>query len=340
LYRMGRIDEAVSVFEEAFKVNPGLEVAQIAQFRAGYINIYDLNRVKSFDEAFANRPDIAFHKIGDFQAGDILEFYDLKEEKNIYENLSRLSQQASESGIGPEIARAYRTRGYALARQGYALMRQGRYTEATGRFVFSEEQFNLALEIEADDPVSHSGKSITLLNLRNKEAALAEGLKAKRLGPNEPLVLANLGYVYSQLQMFPEALAEYKKAYTLNPGSASLNYNIGTIYLILGEYKKALQHLIKAQTINPEFAPAHNNIGYIYTKEKKYHDAKASFEKSIYTEKDNVEGHYNLGSLLFALGRYPDAKEEFQRVKDLRGSYRRVDWFINEISRRERNYGD
>jgi tetratricopeptide (TPR) repeat protein len=338
LYRMGQLEEATNVFEEAFRMNPKLEVAQIAQFRAGYIKIYDLERIKSFDEAFAGKPSIAFDKIADFEAGDIIEFYDLKEERNIRENFLTLAKQEPQSQIIPEISRAYRNRGFALAKQGHSLMRQGRYAEATGRFIFSEEQFNLALEIEKDDPISHSGKSISLLHLRNKEAALSEALRAKTLGPDVPLVLANLGYVYSQLQMFSEAFEEYNNAYALNPESGSLNYNIGTLYLIQGDYKKALEYLVKAQMINPDFAPTQNNIGYVYSKEKRYQDAKVAFERSTYIQEDNIESHYNLGVLLFALERYDDARVQFTRVRGLRSVYRRTEWFLDEISIRERSY--
>jgi len=339
LYRMGDIDAATRVFEEAFKKNPELEVAQIAQFRAGYIKIYDLGRVKTFDEAFARTPFLSLHKLADFKAGDIIDFYNLDEEADLRDSFLSLSQVAPDSKIVPGIARAYRNRGFALARQGYNLSRQGRYTEATGRFIFSEEQFNLALEVEKKDALSLSGKSIALLYLKNQEEALKVARAARQLAPDNPIVVANSGFIYAELQMFDEAIEEYKYALRLSPHSSVLNYNLGTLYLLKGKLQAGTDYLKKAQLLDPNLVSAHNNLGYIYWQEKRFQEAKIAFEKGISIQQDYVEGRYNLGALLFSLERYDEARKHFLKVKQLQSTYRKTDWFLEQISKLERSMG-
>tara|TARA_B100000315_G_C14566911_1_gene583412 strand:- start:37 stop:1809 length:1773 start_codon:yes stop_codon:yes gene_type:complete len=331
LYRMGRLDEAVSVFEDAFKSNPSSEVNQLSQFRAGYIKIYDLKDVKSFEEAFNKTPAIKIEKISEFGPGEIISFYDLTEEDKMYKSLKNLSK-ASDDRLTPGIARAYRNRGFSLARQGYGLAKQGKYTQSLGRYVFSEEQFNLAIEIEPQDPLSHSGKSIILYYLKNPEEALKEARLAKKLSPSNSTVLANLGFIYAELRMYDEAVNEYSEAIENSLNSAILYYNIGTIYLLKGDYDKATKNLQKAKLLNPNLASAHNNMGFIHLQQKRYREAKRDFERGLNLEKDYVEARYNLAVLLYNLEIYDQAKKHFQYIKRFRPAYRKTKWFLSSIS--------
>ncbi|MBN3040046.1 MAG: tetratricopeptide repeat protein [Candidatus Omnitrophica bacterium] len=336
LYRMGQFDAAAEIFESAFRTDPSLEINQIAQFRAGYIRIHDLKRVKDFDEAFGRGPGIRIEKITDFEPGEINKFYNLVVEEKTHQDLFDLIEEAPESKLVPSIARAYRNRGYNLARQGFELFRRGQYTQAFSRFIFSEEQFNLAIQIEPNDALAHTGKAIALFYLKDPESALEEARLAKSLDSKNSTVLANLGFVLAENLMVDEAIEEFTAALKLSPNSSILNYNLGTLYIIKGEREKAITSLKKAQLIDPEMVNTLNNIGYVYLLEKRYREAKRSFERVISLQEDYTEGRYNLAMLLYNLGRYEEAKKHFQRLQRLRPSYRKTKWFLSEIAEKEK----
>lgn len=334
LLHMGRPNEAVAIFKDIFEKNPSSEISQIAQFRAGYIEIYGLKNIKGFDEAFNKMSSGRAGRGSEFELADVIKIYDLRE-KNIYESFRKISDQFPQNKLIPEIARVYRRKGFKLAKEGYSFLQKGRLTLAASRFILSEEHFNLALKIAPRDALAHSGKALTNYFLDNKEQALVQAKLAKKLSPEDPIVLANLGFIYAGVRMVNAAIDEYKKVLKVFPESALINYNVGTFYILKGEYSKAKKYFRAAKKINPDLPDVHNNLGYIFWKEKQYKEARLEFEKGISLQDDFVAGHYNLGMAYYNLEKYAEAKQQFNKVNKLQPKYRKSKWFLDKIKKKK-----
>jgi tetratricopeptide (TPR) repeat protein len=331
LLRMGKTDEAISVFQQRFHENPHLEINQISQFRAAYLKLGQLQDPERLAEVFEKGPTIDKDMLGRLTTGEIVKIYDLEEEEEVYEMFESITKRIEGSKLAGDITRTYRNRGFDFAKKGYSLLRQGKYDEAVKRFVFSHEQFNLALGIEPRDAFSHSGKGLALYYLDRHDTALAETRRAKELSPQDPIISANLGFVYGELRMFDKAIAEYQQALKDLSDSAVLNYNLGTFYLLKGELAESKTYFTKAREIDPQLPNVYNNLGYIYWRQKRIKEAKTEFERGVSLRKDYAESHYNLGIILFSLKKYEEARREFELVKKLRPKYRKTDWFLEQI---------
>ncbi|MCQ9206194.1 MAG: tetratricopeptide repeat protein [Omnitrophica bacterium] len=333
LYRMGRFKEAISVFEQAFEKNPDLQVSQIAQFRAGYIKIYDLGEIEKIDENFSKVP-LGLGKESRFSPEEIIKLYDLSE-KDIYDSFKEIRDKIPDSELIPAIAKAYRDRGFKLLKEGYGFLEKGRQRLGTNRFVLGEEQFNLAIEIFPKDAISHTGRGLVLYLLKYPDKAVMEIQMARSISSENPLVLANAGFIYTGLGMYDIALRDYLSAIKRAPNKALLHYNLGTLYILKGNYTKARESFRKAKQIDPLFASAYNNVGYILWREKRYKEAKLEFERSTSLNEDSVVAHYNLGIVLYNFEKYEQSKKQFEKVKKIRPAYRKTDWFIVQIKKKQ-----
>lgn len=334
LYRMGKLKEAINVFEQIFYKNPDSQVSQIAQFRAGYIKIYDLGEIEKIDEDFSKLAPLGLGKESRFSPEEIIKLYDLSG-KDIYDSFNKIRDKIPDSELIPAIAKAYRDRGFKLLKEGYAFLGKGRQRLATNRFVLGEEQFNLAIEIFPKDAISHTGKGLVLYMLQYPDKAVVEIKMARSISPEEPLVLANSGFIYTGLGMYDVAFKDYLAAIKRAPNNAVLYYNLGTLYILKEDYTKARESFAKAKQIDPSLASVYNNVGYILWREKKYKEAKLEFERSTNLDEDFVVAHYNLGVALYNFEKYEEAKKQFEKVKKLKPAYRKTDWFLSQIKEKK-----
>lgn len=331
LYRMGKVREAIGVFENIFAKNPESQVSQIAQFRAGYIKVYDLGEVENVDEGFNKRFLMGLGENSRFSPQEISKLYDL-EDKGIYDSFKEIRKKSLNSALIPAIAKAYRNKGFRLIKEGYKFLERDKQRLAVSRFVLSEEQFKLAIEMAPRDGQAHIGKALVLYLLKNPGKAMKEVRRARSISSNDPLVLANSGFIYTGLEMYESAIKAYELALKRIPNNGVLRYNLGTLYLLKGQYPKAREYFRKAKKIDPSLASIYNNMGYILWREKKYKEAKVEFEKSTRLDGDFLVGYYNLGIALFNFEKYEDAQKQFEKVKSIKSTYRRTEWYLNQIN--------
>ncbi|MDD5194296.1 MAG: tetratricopeptide repeat protein [Candidatus Omnitrophica bacterium] len=332
LYRMGKVDEAVQVFRGTFEKNPTLETSQFSQFRAGYINLYDK---KNEEEAYGD-----FMKLESLKVDTKGHAYLMQGGKKIYEgsleplnlvSYNKLSAHINETLI-PTVAKKYRNSGFKLLGQGYQLLRKDLRDNATITFREALNQFSTALKFYAQDAFSYSGRALAFYFLENKEEALKEARKANAMGPNSPVILANLAFVYFGIGMVDEAIDEYRKALTLAPNSAFLYYNLGTIYILKGDVGSATAHLESAIKLNPQFAYPYNNRGYLLWSKGAFKEAKVNFERAVSLNPEYTDAYYNLGILFFTLEDYEKAREEFMLAAKLVPHYKQLDQYLSQIS--------
>ncbi len=80
--------------------------------------------------------------------------------------------------------------------------------------------------------------------------------------PENPMILYNLGVVYTFLRREKEALAQFEKAVEQRPDYVEAWYNMGQISLVKNrDYSRALHCFDRAATIRPDYIGAHHQRG-------------------------------------------------------------------------------
>lgn len=133
--------------------------------------------------------------------------------------------------------------------------------------------------------------------LRLYDKALAAGLRACALAPQDIDAQYNLGLVYTDTQEYASAAACYELALKLNPRHAMSWNNLGSAHEKLQDKDAAMAAYLQAVAADPRHAEAQNNLGAVYAGQGKLDEARACFEAAVAARPDFVEAHFNLSSL-------------------------------------------
>ncbi|MBU1275790.1 MAG: tetratricopeptide repeat protein [Proteobacteria bacterium] len=150
---------------------------------------------------------------------------------------------------------------------GVALMQQGDVDEALTQFLQVMAESPKHLESMINVAAIYLGKGQPEDALR----VLSNALKVWDI----PMVRANLGVAYLQMDRLEEAAYHLKEALNAAPNMPDALTNLSTIFLRTGEMEKAEQAARQALEVNGNFAMAHNNLAVIL--HEKGEDEQARF---------------------------------------------------------------
>lgn len=127
------------------------------------------------------------------------------------------------------------------------------------------------------------------LYLRKDQPAKAVPVleKAAELRPKDLEVLNNLGNAYVATEQNDKALEMYQQVAELNPKMFEPWYNIGNIQLVKQDYAKAVDAYKKAAALKPDDAFVQNNLGAAHEGLKQSEAAAACYMKAATLRPDN-----------------------------------------------------
>jgi len=143
------------------------------------------------------------------------------------------------------------TRRNALAHLhlGAELQRQGRAAEAV-------EEFQNALALAPDHPMTLNNLGLALLDLGQLDEAVAHLRRAVERNPRWPEARLNLGNALAAQKLWDRAAAEYQAALDVRPGYAKARYNLGVVLYESGRAKEALAQWEEMLRADPNDAAA------------------------------------------------------------------------------------
>ncbi len=97
--------------------------------------------------------------------------------------------------------------------------------------------------------------------------------------PKQPIILANLGNLYSILGKTNESINFYEKALAVDPNLVNACDAIGLAYINKGELDKALKYQLDAYRLDSKNPRIIYNLANIYRKKSMYDEAIKYFEK-------------------------------------------------------------
>ncbi len=152
---------------------------------------------------------------------------------------------------------------------------QGQAAEAKTAFESLLKEYPNAADL-------HLFLAMSLLRLRDPQAAILEIKQAIGIDPNHIEARTLLGYVELEVRGDVEAaIKEYNKVIELRPDLPEAYSNLAVAQKKKGELDQAIASLNKALERKPEFASALTTRGGIYAEQGKWFEARRDFESAL-----------------------------------------------------------
>jgi tetratricopeptide (TPR) repeat protein len=292
----GRVDEAISHFQQALQIKPdnadihnNLGTALLQKRRVD-------EAIIQYQQALQINPALALTHInlgfGLFQKGKVDE---------------AITQYQEALELNPGLAAAH----YNL---GTALMQKGKADEAI-------LQYQQALQIKPDYAEVYNNLGNALLQKGRVDDAILHFQKALQIRPDSATSHFNLGNALLKKGSLDDAITEYQKALQIKPNNAETHVNLGTALLQKGKVDEAILHFQKTLQIQPGLAAAHYNLGNALLKKGRVDEGIAHYQKALEIRPDDANAYYKLGNALSQKGTVDEAITQYQKALKIKADY-------------------
>ncbi len=173
------------------------------------------------------------------------------------------------------------------------------------------EDFNRAIQLNADEFLFYYMRGKTSLNLKKYLPAIADFTRAIELDPNEACAYKMRGYTYNLQQVEDQTDADLSKAIQLNPVFTSYYLDRGLSYIRTNQFQRAIPDFSKYITYFPKQTVGYRNRGLAYFSIQEYNHAIEDLTQAI--EYGGKHIHYLLARA-YALRALASQNEEQSRL--------------------------
>ncbi|MGD0349572.1 MAG: tetratricopeptide repeat protein [Verrucomicrobiota bacterium] len=279
LVQQGQLNEAITQFLQALKINPDYALARINLGNA-------FRQSGKVDEAIAQY-QLALNSNPDSDAAHNNLGIALVQIGKVDEAIIQYQQALK---INPD---------FDLARNnlGDALAKKGRLDEAIA-------QYQQALKINPNFDLACIKLGNAFLQKGKTDDAIAQYQRALKINPDFDTAHNDLGIALYQKGQLDEAISQFLQALKIKPDYALAHYNLGNAFLRKGQLDEAITQYQQAVKIDPNFEPAHNSLGYALLQKGQLDEAIAHYERALEINPANA-GQCN--HLAWRLATHPDA---------------------------------
>lgn len=192
---------------------------------------------------------------------------------------------------------------------------QARKDLAQGKAGAARAAFDELLKQYPNEADLHLFLGISLLRLRDPQAALLAIKKAIGVDPNHVEARTLLGYVELEVRGdVNAALREYQKVVELRPDRAEAYSNLAVAQKRQGELDPAIASLNKALELKPAFARALTTRGGIFAEQYKWTEARRDFEQALKFNPSDDGALYGLSQALREAKDYAGAQQALSEL--------------------------
>jgi len=116
------------------------------------------------------------------------------------------------------------------------------------------EAWKLAAKYEPLNVDVHANTGALLYRMKDYPAACDSYMRANRLIPGDPTILAALGVAFAQRKMFPQAISALEQSIEIDPRSPIAHSNIGLAYYLSKAIEKAMNHWRTVSQLDKTYA--------------------------------------------------------------------------------------
>jgi Tfp pilus assembly protein PilF len=151
----------------------------------------------------------------------------------------------------------------------------------------------------------------------NLKLALKYYDNGRRIAPDDPTALYNVGNAYARLHDWPEAIRNYQRALRFLPNQPDVMNNLGLALAQNKQITEAIPWFQAALKLRPDYADAQNNLGSALFIQGQYLEAAKSFYAAVQNDPYDSEFVVNLGNTLVRMGKKADAAACYQQALQL-----------------------
>ncbi|MGH7887019.1 MAG: tetratricopeptide repeat protein [Candidatus Binatia bacterium] len=199
---------------------------------------------------------------------------------------------------------------------------QARKDLAQGKAGAAKTAFEELLKRYPNEADLHLFLGMSLLRLRDPQAAIRAIKKAIDVNPNHVEARTLLGYVELEVRGDADAaIHEYRKVIELKAGSAEAHNNLAVALKKRGDLDEAIVSLNKALDLKADFVAALTTRGGIYAEQFKWTEARRDFEQALKLNPTDDGALYGLSQTLREAKDYASAQGALSELISRSGNF-------------------
>lgn len=210
--------------------------------------------------------------------------------------------------LGIALALAYGKENSSLLKDGQ--WQRGKRYLAEGRAGEAKEVLESLVEKYPKEPDLHLFLAISLLKLRDVQAAELAVRRALSLEPDHLEARTLLGWINLEVRRdYASAIEQYASVVALSPESPEAHNNLGVAFRKKGELEKALETFNRVLELRSDYSEALSNRGWVYVEQKKWREARGDFEQALKLNPNDEGALYGLSRVLNQTRDYAGAQQ-------------------------------
>lgn len=182
----------------------------------------------------------------------------------------------------------------------------------------AEREFKRAIELSANDAMTHQQYAVYLVVVGRLEQAVAEVRRAQHLAPLSLPINVQAARILYFAGRYDDAFAECRNTLHLHPDAAGAHMFLGRIYAQTGLYREAAAEFESAQTAFPNSAELLSLLGYTYAASGRAADAKRVVAELDRLSKTKYVSAYHMAMVHAGLGERDAALQLLEKAYDAR----------------------
>lgn len=197
--------------------------------------------------------------------------------------------------------------------------------EADGKYNLAIQAYNLAVEADPRNPVSHISLARLNIYTGNYDEAIKNAQNALMVNQNNDTALALLGWAYGLSGDYIQAEGSLESAIEINKDNAAAYAYLTEVYVYMMQVGQGdLDILDQARTVSrmavdlaPNTLETHRGRGFLLEYTANYEEAIVEFEEAIKINPNIADLHLELGYNYFANLEYDKAITEYSMANSL-----------------------
>lgn len=187
---------------------------------------------------------------------------------------------------------------------------EARKSLAEGKAAEAKATFEELIKEYPQEADLHLFLGISLLRLREPQAAQAAVKKALSINPNHVEARTLLGWIDSEVRGdFEAAIKEYTRVVELRPDSPEAYNNLGVAQKRKGDLTSAADSFSNALKLKPDYSAAISNRGWVLAEQNRWSDARREFERALAINPGEDGALYGLSQALREARDYAGAQK-------------------------------
>jgi tetratricopeptide (TPR) repeat protein len=179
---------------------------------------------------------------------------------------------------------------------------------------------------------THYNLGLAYLGLKKYQGAVTELAEARRLNPQEPIVLNNLALAHGGTGDSLTAIDLLREALKIDPTLIEAHNNLGAFLFERNAYTEARLELQEVLRRDPESASARFNLGRTLAAMGEHAPAIREFQSLLAADPTDVAARYELAASYAATNRRPEAIAEYSRALQMDGDAKRIEEMKRKLS--------